>query len=437
MVIEDKKSAIGHKLAACGDGVDMKFFTLIVQNLARNLMRSLLTAAGTMVLVFVVTLVWSVLDFLAKATTEKSSNMKAIVTEKWRLPSQMPYSYASALKEGAATEPEHIKPLDSMTWTFCFGSLDPKKRTPETNLFAFCLEPRKLLTMMDDLDNLPDDKMRNLAAAVEKMEKNLQGIIVGRDRLKMLKKKVGDRFTLHCVNYKDINLDVEVVGTFPEGRYDLSSAINIEHFLNAMEGYKRTHNNKPHPMTERSLNLVWLRVPDTRAFTQIASQIQESPLFSNPAVKVETSSSGISTFLEAYRDLIWGMRFLLAPAILVTLALVISNAISISVRERQIEFAVLKVLGFRPGQILVLVVGEALLIGVLSGVFSAGGTWILVNELFGGVKFPIAFFPKFLIPTAAWWWGLTVGAGTAFLGSFFPAWSACRIKVSEVFARVG
>src|SRR5439155_11521762 len=142
----------GRQLAAHGDGVDMKFFTLIVQNLARNLMRSLLTAAGTMVLVFVVTLVWSVLDFLAKATTEKSSNMKAIVTEKWRLPSQMPYSYASALKEGAATEPEHIKPLDSITWTFWVGSLDPKKRTPETNLVAYCLEPRKLLTTMDDRD---------------------------------------------------------------------------------------------------------------------------------------------------------------------------------------------------------------------------------------------------------------------------------------------
>ena len=66
-------------------------------------------------------------------------------------------------------------------------------------------------------------------------------------------------------------------------------------------------------------------------------------------MKCETASSGIATFLEAYRDLIWGMRWLLAPAILVTLSLVISNAISISVRERRMELAVLKVLGFRPG----------------------------------------------------------------------------------------
>ena len=107
----------------------MKFLKLILQNLARNKLRSLLTAAGTMVLVFVVTLVWSILGFLAAATTEKPANLKAIVTEKWRLPSQMPYAYAAALKEGAATEPEHITPSDNMTWTFYGGSLDPKNRS--------------------------------------------------------------------------------------------------------------------------------------------------------------------------------------------------------------------------------------------------------------------------------------------------------------------
>ena len=57
------------------------------------------------------------------------------------------------------------------------------------------------------------------------------------------------------------------------------------------------------------------------------------------------------------------MRWLLVPAILVTMALVIANAISISVRERRTEMAVLKVLGFHPTQILLLVLGEALLIG--------------------------------------------------------------------------
>jgi putative ABC transport system permease protein len=54
----------------------MKFFLLILKNLRRNLLRTILTGLGTIVLVFVVTLIWSVLNFLNKATEEKSQNLK-------------------------------------------------------------------------------------------------------------------------------------------------------------------------------------------------------------------------------------------------------------------------------------------------------------------------------------------------------------------------
>ena len=54
----------------------------------------------------------------------------------------------------------------------------------------------------------------------------------------------------------------------------------------------------------------------------------------------------------------------------------------------------------------------------------------------GGIKFPIAFFPSFMIPAQAWLWGAAVGAGTAVVGSFLPAWSARSVKVSEVFSKV-
>jgi putative ABC transport system permease protein len=130
------------------------------------------------------------------------------------------------------------------------------------------------------------------------------------------------------------------------------------------------------------------------------------------------------------------MRWLLAPAVIVTLALVISNAISISVRERRLELAVLKVLGFPPISILGMVIGEALLLGVASGLASAGMTYWLVNHWIGGLKFPIAFFPAFFIPTDALWWGVSIGGSAALAGSLLPAWSAMRVRVADVFAKV-
>ena len=390
-----------------------------------------------MILVPVVTLIWSILSFLDAATEEKASNLKAIVSERWTLPSQMPYSYATSLSEGASREPDDLRPEDSMTWSFFGGSLDPKTRTFDNSLFAFALQPQKLLTMMDELDSLPADQKERFGKVVDKLASNRQGLILGEDRLAAIDRRVGDRITLYGLNYKDINLEFEIVGTFPVGRYDNSAAMNVEYLLAALDAYPTSHSGKKHPLADKCLNLVWLRVPDRSAYETIGRQIAESPLYTSPSVKVETASSGVSTFLQAYRDLIWGMRWLLAPAILVTLAMVISNAISISVRERRTEMAVMKVLGYRPNQILLLVLGEALLLGAVSGAISSIATYVLVNNAMGGVKFPIAFFGVFFIPNDALWWGLAIGLATSFLGSIVPAWSTRSVRVVDVFSKVG
>jgi putative ABC transport system permease protein len=247
--------------------------------------------------------------------------------------------------------------------------------------------------------------------------------------------KVGDRVTIYSVNYREMDLEFEIVGLFPPGRYDQSAAINVDYFLAGLDAYEQT-NGKPHPLAQKALNLVWLKVPDRATFDKLADQIMTSPYYTNPAVKVETSSSGIAAFLESYRDLLFAARWLMAPAILLTLSLVIANAISISVRERETEFAVMKVLGFRPGHILGLVLGEAVCIGLLAGLASAGGTYYLINHVFGGLSLPIAFFGVFYIPLAAIWWGAAVGVGTALAGSLLPAWTARRVRVADVFARV-
>lgn len=415
----------------------MKFIVLIFENVRRNVIRTSLTALGTIVLVFVVTLVWSILEFLQGVTTEKTSNIKAIVSERWRLPSQMPISYRSSLIEAAARNPEDTRPTDYMSWTFYGFSIDKENRSFANGGFAFCMEPEKLLTMMDELDSLPADKAVAFREVVEKLKQNQQGIVMGKQVLAKLNKRVGERLMLYGLNYKELDLEVEIVGEFPAGRYDSSTVINRDYFDRALfDAYPLAHGGKAHELAEKSLNLVWVKVPDTTAFTNVAQQISESPFYASPAVKVETAASGIGTFLEAYRDLIWGMRYLLAPSIIVTLALVISNAISISVRERRMEFAVMKVLGYQPLHILIMVLGEALAIGALSGAISAGLTYYIVNYVLGGLKFPIAFFPAFMVSDSAPIWGIGIGAGAALAGSFMPAWQACRVKVAEVFGRV-
>lgn len=414
----------------------MHFLRLILKNLRRNLLRTILMAFGTVALVFVVTLIWSVLSLLDQMTAEKSNNFKAIVTERWQVPSRMPFAYAAALADGAARRPTDVRPLDSMSWQFYGGSVEKGKMTRESMMFAFALEPKKLATMMDDLDSLPPKEAAELQVNIKKMEQNKRGMIIGTELLARLNKRVGERIKIYSMNYADIDLEFDIIGSFPDGRYNQAAAMNRDYLNDAVDNYPLTHNGQRHAMADGSLNLVWLRVADSDSFQRIAGQIMASPNFSNPAVKCETASSGIASFFDAYKDLIWGMRWLLAPAILFTLSLILANAISINVRERRMEVAVFKVLGFRPAHILILVIGEAVLVGALSGLASAAGTYFLIDKLIGGVKFPIAFIPAFFIPIEAIWWGLAIGALTSLAGSILPAWTACRIKVSEVFARV-
>ncbi len=430
----------------------MKLLMLIVKNVGRNGLRSMLTALGTMVLVLVVTLVGSVLHLIDMVTEEKSHDFKAFISDRWSVPSRLPYSYASSLSDGGARpdHPEDARPTDSMTWQFYGGTLDPQNPSFRSMVFCIACQPEKILTMMSGLEDLSASEDADLRAAVKRLKDKRNGIILGRNHLLNLNQMIGDAqpgllkdpvgrtFKLSGFStWKDLDFDLEIVGVFPPGRYDGLAAINRDYYNAALDAYPPAHAGRQHPMADRSLSLVLVKVDDKEGFDRVAQQINTSPFYTNPQVKCETESSGVGTFLDAYRDLLQGMRWVLIPACVLTLALVLANAISISVRERRTEMAVLKVLGFRPRQIVLLVMGEAVLLGLVAGFASAGLTFMVVDWWCQGLAFPMGFFPVFLIPVNALWWGPAVGAGAALAGSLLPAWSASRVKPAEVFSKVG
>jgi len=422
----------------------------IARSLRRNLLRSTLTGLATFVLVLVITLVWSVLSFLDKQTEAKSRNFKAIVSEKYESPSQLPFSYGEKISEGAPRKPGdyRIDPnKNAMVWSFYIGTVEPGKQTRESMLFFFVMDPHKVLSrdehgkwtsMMDDIDDVSEDDKQKLFAALEEMRENPCKVVMGRARMAAIQKRVGDRVKISgLITCQNLDLEVEICGELPGARYEESAVMNFDYLDAAIQAYNRGKpKEQQHPLTDKSLALVFLRVPNMAAYNRVAAQIDSSPEFRSPVVKCETLSSGVASFLAPYKDILFGLRWLLVPSLLVTIALVIANAISISVRERRVEMAVLKVLGFSPNQILVLVLGEALLIGCISGVVSGAFTWLLVNHLLEGIAIPIGFFSRFFVDAAAPWWGLAVGAGTALVGSIVPAWSARSVKVSEVFSKV-
>jgi putative ABC transport system permease protein len=420
----------------------VRFILIVIKNLRRNLLRTCLTYVATFVLVMIVTSIWSILYFVDFWATEKSKDVKVIVSDKWQADTHLPFSYAAPLAEGAATRPSDNRPLDSMTWQMYVGTIDPAKKTFESYVIFFALEPKKILTMLDEIfDDLlpskknhgqPSEKLAQMQELIQKLESNKRGALIGPNRMLLLNKKVGERFVLTGISHKDLDLEFEIVGELPRtGKYDDLAFMNRDYLLDALDNYPRTHGGTKHDRADRSLDMIWLKVTDRPSFERIAHQIDSSGLFQAPPVKCETFSSALGSVKEVYGDMLWALRWFLSPAIIATMTMVLANAIGISVRERRMEIAVLKVLGFRPAQILVLILGEATLLGAVSGFVCTGLTYFLINIVLGSVQ---ALF--ITVPDAVLWWGPAVGGLSALAGSVFPAWSACRVNVSDVFARV-
>lgn len=427
--------------AAATGAFTPKLVLIMFRGLRRSPLRTSLTYLALFVLTTVLVFLYTILSFIGNITRDKEANFKAIVTHKTLIPSQMPPKHLTEFRRLVLDElPPDLRPVhgdaDIMGWSFVGGTTDRSAPRPDNALFMFCSEPRKITTMMDGLDDLTGKEKEDLDRAVAAMEANPQAIIVSENRIKKMNIRVGQKLKLYGLNYKDLVFEFEIIGSLPEGKYDGVGFMNSKYLFNLLDAFQRDKAANPkgdaHPMADKCVNLIWVRLPTKEAFERLNALCDDSRTFGSPPVKLETASSGIGSWLDAYKDIFWGMKFILAPAMVGIMCLVIANAISIGVRERRTELAVLKVLGFQPRHVLALVLGEAILVGLLAGGMAAGLSFVGV----GSLKLQIAFFGAFAVPPEALLLGPALGTFVALLGSVGPALSAKNVKVAEVFARV-
>lgn len=414
----------------------MKLFLLILKNLRRNRLRTTLTALAIILLVVIFSLVATVLGFLDEVTTEKETDVQLVLTERYRIPSRFDRSYVDQIIYPEYELSQKLRkipgfdPRKYTIWHFVGFTIDPNTPPKDKDLQFFCLAtiPEKIATMTEGLEGF-DPNLARLMKRPPRTGRDNIGMLMGPDRMAKLGKKVGDVFTAKSISHREgtviglpIEMEFEIVGQLPSERWGDMAFMDYE-YLDIVLKQKRNE-------LDGKVNFGWLTVPDQETATRVATVIERM----NPAIKCETAATTRSRFMDPVRGLLWGIRYVLAPAILVVMTLIIANAISITVRERQTELAVLKVLGFDGGKITLLVLGEALMIGIVAGLFGAVATYAIVNGS-GGISMS-GFFPRARVPVDVFWWGTVVGAGTATAAGILPAWTARRIKISEVFAKV-
>lgn len=387
-----------------------QLIVLILKNLGRNKLRTSLTALAVTVMVIICVEMRTIVATVARHVEADGSQSRLMVTERWEVPSRIPARYVPILARVDGVE-------DWTTWS-CYPCYCHESRQVSQQAFGVATRPDNLLAMQAGLARLEP-------AVVAAFHKRKSGAIVAADVAQDHGCKIGQPLTLFSAVNPRESLRLEVVGVMPTGEYPRMVFFRQDYY-EAATGNKDT------------VDIMWLRTRDAETARHVAVQVQQQFRNRQPEVKIETESAGVGRFAGRGQALL-SIIHLVIGILLIDMVVVLSNSISVVTRERRVEMAVLKVLGFQPRTIMALVVGEAVLVGAASGLAGTMFLWVCSAAALSGLVPSSGFtrlFYLFPIPFEAILWGLMLGALVGFAGSVLPAWNARGVKISDVFARI-
>jgi putative ABC transport system permease protein len=388
----------------------MKFLLLILKNLRRNKLRTTLTALAVTVMVTICAEMMTIIFWVHRHVQTQASQSKLLVSERWVAPSCIPARYLSLLTQQEGVE-------DWTLWNLYAGFLDASRQRSRQG-FGLATRPDNLIRMHSGLEKLDP-------AAVEALKREKTGAILSADLMELMNWKVGQQFTVLSSSHPNKDLRFKIVGVLPPGEYARNFFFREDYFEEGT-GNKET------------ITCVWLRLRDVETARRVAGQIQEQFQCRQPELKVETESAGVARFVSREQAIL-SIIELVVSILVIDMVIVLSNSISVATRERKVEMAVLKVLGFEPLAIMVLVIGEATLIGAISGLVGAAFAWLCSTLAVSGIlpsTTATRIFLTFPIQADMVLWGALMGALVGFAGSVIPAWNARKVKVSDVFAKI-
>jgi putative ABC transport system permease protein len=158
-------------------------------------------------------------------------------------------------------------------------------------------------------------------------------------------------------------------------------------------------------------------------------------LFKNSLAETLTETEkafqmGFVAMTEAIVIAVRVVSFVVIGVILIVLA----NTMAMTARERHSEYATLKTLGFGPGFIVTLIVGESMMIALLGGGLGLGLS-IPVAKAFSKEVGPL--LPVFHVNRQTLALSLGVSATIGLVAAVLPAWRAVRVRIAEALAHVG
>lgn len=374
----------------------------LIRSALRNKRRLLLSVLSVAVSLFLMTTLLVVLRELTNPPTDPDSSLRVAVRNKVSLASPLPARQRAAI--------EKIPGVQAVTPFAWFGG---KFKEDEQLIFGtIAIEPDKLPILMPEMKYVPEEWAE--------FESDRGTCIVGRDtmnsdKFKELGLKIGDRFTLTSGLYP-CSVELRIIGTYWGTIDDRNIWFHHRNLDEAMGNWGQT-------------GMWWLKIDSPDAMDTVATEIEAT--FANTSSEVRAESE--RAFQMSFVSMWGGIKFLIGgicTIVLFTLMLVTMSTMSMAIRERFRELAVLKALGFQRRELFAFILAESFGLAAIGAVLGAGGAWLLyrtadMKKASGGIFVSFEVTPQML--------GLAALAAVALgiISCIVPAISMSRMSVVD------
>ena len=388
---------------------------LLVLNLLRKPLRTLLTVFGVGVALFLFCFLEIVLTAF-NAGVNMADASRLVVQHKESIIFELPMSYRPLI-----AQTEGVTGVCSASW---FGALSqepgPDGKQREEFFAQFATDIENYLRLYPEMKVPPDQ--------LEDLRDDRMGCLLGVKIAERLRKKVGDRLVLRSTIWTQHNgssiweFNVRALYTSDSPTFDQTMMLfPIQRFDEARQ------------FGQGSVGLYILGIADPGRSSTIASAIDSR--FANSPYETRTMTE--KAFNLQFVSMMGNFQLLLrsiGSAVVLTMLLVSANTMMMSARERAREMGILKAIGFSDGHVFLLLIGEALVISLLGAVAGVGLAWLLTNVLHFNPK--PDFFPIFYLPNESVLAAVGLAVLTGFLSGIVPAVTGMRLKATEALRSV-
>jgi putative ABC transport system permease protein len=321
----------------------INYLPLITKNSFRNRRRSVLTIGSLMVslcLLVLLMAMYKVLFYGAEQTPAQA--VRILMRHKVSLAQPMPLSY-----EGKIRQVPGVKAASLRQW---FGGTYRDARDTRNFFPRFGVRPRDLFLAYPEYE-IPEEQKQGF-------ERERTGCVASKHLAEKYGWRPGERIML-VGDIFPVTLELKLVGVFDEpNKFDILF-FNWDYLRDSLKAAGTFD------LDFTSQYLVLADSPDnvSRVVKTIDDMFDNSPF----PTKTESELAFVLSFVGFLGNL---KLFLLAigGAVTFTILLVSANTLSMSVRERIREVGVLKTLGFTPGTIFGILLGEGAVIAITGGV---------------------------------------------------------------------